>query len=476
MRRRIRVRIAYKISIAFKLISLFVGHCAGHILAHKTFTNQLRLRIQQLQPIVAAWFLHRKQVLIQAKLCRPRILLRHPRNKAFTSLLDRLALFRVILASQIINLLCACFVHHFFARNLIRVFQTHRFRLAQTIKFLILCLSTLKITRIDINDTRKFNAMRALLLRVGEIRTLDIFDFMRVIIGDDNLERFNHGHRTRTRSIQLIARARIQQCWRDKVIFARDADAVTKIAQNGGAKPATAQTIDGQHAWVVPAAHIAVVDEHQQFALRQHIEGQIEARVLPHHRLIQIEHVEQPKIRLASILKLKRTTRRRDPLERVHDAMRIVVRGINAPRVARLGMRRVHDAIRDMIPHVWIRRRKIALHAQRRFALGKITAPHQLKQAQVLGDTAIAIRRWRHIHTFAERVTLGFYLFVALVTHVGIAIANHTQRQFVQFAEIIAGIAHFPRGETHPGHILDDTVDEFLLLCRRIRVVKAEVA
>ena len=46
-----------------------------------------------------------------------------------------------------------------------------------------------------------------------------------------------------------------------------------------------------EKAGVVPAVHKALSDQLVQLTLGQHIVGEVEARVLPHHRLVLLQHL-----------------------------------------------------------------------------------------------------------------------------------------------------------------------------------------
>ena len=97
----------------------------------------------------------------------------------------------------------------------------------------------------------------------------------------------------------------------------------------------------------------------KQFAFAEHGIRQVEARELVLPWMEHAEGVEAPVVERAVVLELERADGVGDPLDRVREAVREVVHGVNAPLVPGPVMRRFHNAIHDRIAHIQIGRSHI---------------------------------------------------------------------------------------------------------------------
>ena len=162
---------------------------------------------------------------------------------------------------------------------------------------------------------------------------------LRVVV-DDELDRVEHGDPALGARVEVVAHRRLEQRDVDPRIGARHADAVVEQAEALRREAAPARADDRRHPRIVPAVDVALVDELEQLALRQHDVGQVEPRelVLVRQRPLELaavgELADHPVVQRAMVLELERADRMRDPLERIRDAMRVVVQRIDAPRVA----------------------------------------------------------------------------------------------------------------------------------------------
>ena len=130
-----------------------------------------------------------------------------------------------------------------------------------------------------------------------------------------------------------------------------------------------------------------VRDEELELALRHDGVRQVEARVLPRDRLVQLEPVEEVVVRPVdglALLELESAERVRDVLERVDDAVRVVVGRIDAPARAGARVRMEHHAVRRGVPQRRVVGVEVALHPQERFALGVPPLLHPHKVSTVL--------------------------------------------------------------------------------------------
>ena len=91
------------------------------------------------------------------------------------------------------------------------------------------------------------------------------------------------------------------------------------------------------------------------------------------------------------VLELERADRVRDALERVGDAVRVVVERVDAPLVAGAVVRRVADPVDRRVAHVDVRARHVDLEPQHVRAVGKLARLHPPEQVEVLRDAAVAV-------------------------------------------------------------------------------------
>ena len=118
-------------------------------------------------------------------------------------------------------------------------------------------------------------------------------------------------------------------------------------------KPRRRRPDERRHPRVVPSAHVSLVHEAQEHALRQDRVSQVEPgelvlmRARGHRQVLDEPVVERP-----VVLELQRADRVRDALDRVGLPVREVVGRVDAPRVARPRMLRVDDPVQDRIAQV----------------------------------------------------------------------------------------------------------------------------
>ena len=113
---------------------------------------------------------------------------------------------------------------------------------------------------------------------------------------------------------------------------------------------------DRRHARVVPASHVALLDQTQQLALAHQGVRHVETRelVLVGKRARQIERLEQPIVERPVGHELERADAVRHALDVVREPVREVSTWIDAPAVARVVMCDMTDAVEHGIaqPHV----------------------------------------------------------------------------------------------------------------------------
>ena len=164
---------------------------------------------------------------------------------------------------------------------------------------------------------------------------------------------------------------------RHPVIFG-DADMVSKRPQRRGRDPPPPQPADRRHARVVPPAHQPLVHQLHQLALAQHRVSQIQPRkfILVRQRARQREALQQPVVERPVHLELQGADAMGHALEVIAQAMREIIQRVNAPRIPRVVMRRMADAVQHRVPHPDIRRPHVDPRPQRPRAVREFSRPH----------------------------------------------------------------------------------------------------
>mmetsp|Transcript_6365 Transcript_6365/g.20289 ORF Transcript_6365/g.20289 Transcript_6365/m.20289 type:complete len:293 (-) Transcript_6365:580-1458(-) len=273
----------------------------------------------------------------------------------------------------------------------------------------------------------------------------------------------------------------------------RDADLVAEAVEHRCGEAAPAEPLDGWQPRVVPAADEAALDEELELALRHERVRDVEARVLPRHGLVQPQGVQQPVVRPVDRLalpELEGAERVRDVLERVDDAVGVVVGRVDAPLVAGARVRVEEDAVRRRVPERRVVRQQVALHPEHGLALAEPARPHPLEEEQVLLHTPAAERRARGRRqrrrrlagrlgleldlavVVAQRHPRRLDLFGGLVADVGAVGADQLQRQVVELREVVRAVRDRDGRVAEPRHRVEDRVNVLLLLRRRVGVVK----
>ena len=155
------------------------------------------------------------------------------------------------------------------------------------------------------------------------------------------------------RAVEHVAHGVLEHLDLDHAVGLRDADHRREVADPLGGEAAPAQARERRHPRVVPSAHVPLVDEAQEHALREDGVGEIEpgelvlVRARGHRQVLDEPVVERP-----VVLELQGADGVRDALDRVGLPVREVVGRVDAPRVARPRMLRVDDPVQDRVAQV----------------------------------------------------------------------------------------------------------------------------
>ena len=175
------------------------------------------------------------------------------------------------------------------------------------------------------------------------------------------------------------------------------------------------------------------------------------------------------------VLELERADRMRDPLERIRDAVRVVVERIDAPRVAGAVVRRVADPVDRRIAHVHVRAAHVDLEPQHMRAVGKLARAHPAEEVEVLRDRPAAVRAVAP--RFRQRAARRAHLLGRLAVDVGEAVLDEPLGEAVEVVVVVGRVvAMVAPVVAQPAHGLRDRILELDFLLQRIGVVVAQVA
>ena len=163
-----------------------------------------------------------------------------------------------------------------------------------------------------------------------------------------------------------------------------------------------------------------------------------------------------------------------DLLERVFQRMREVIHRINAPGLAGIVMRRVHDAVKHRIAHVHVRRCHVDLCPQDTLTLLEFTTAHLFKQCEILLNRAITISGMRS--GSGEIATLDPHFLGRLVFHIGLAGLDQMHCAFMEKPKVIAReIEIIAPIKAQPANITLDALDILGLLLLRVRIIEPQM-
>ena len=204
-----------------------------------------------------------------------------------------------------------------------------------------------------------------------------VLGLARLVVGQHDLHRVEHGHRARRGFVQVVADAVFQQAHIHDGIRLGNAHAVDEIAHGGGGVAAAAHARQRRHARVVPAGDIAFFHQTAEEALAHHRVGQVQTRKLNLARLIlEVADVDHPVVQRAVDFIFQRAERVGHPFQRVADRVREVIHRIDAPLVARAMVRAILDAVDGGVAQIDVRGSHVDLRAQHVRAFRELAVLH----------------------------------------------------------------------------------------------------
>ena len=211
------------------------------------------------------------------------------------------------------------------------------------------------------------------------------------IVIDHNLQRAKHGHDTRSALVQILADEVLQHGQFERAAGLRNSDGGAEIADRFRCVAATANTGEGRHARIVPAADQFLLHQFQQSALAEQRVSKAEPIELVLLGRKDAQILDEPVVKRPVVLKFERAHRVRDMLDRIRLAVRVVVHRIDAPPAAGAVMVCVQDPVHHRVAHIEIGRGHVDFGAQHTRAVGELALAHALEQVKILVDRTVAI-------------------------------------------------------------------------------------
>ena len=165
----------------------------------------------------------------------------------------------------------------------------------------------------------------------------------------------------------------------------------------------------------------------------------------------------------------------RDALQRVGQAVREIIHGIDAPGIARAVVLGVADAVERGVAHDQVGRGHVDLGPQHAHAVRKLPGAHAAEEIQIFLHAAVAVRALAA--GLGERAAIFADLLGGEVVHIGLAHFDELFGVFVELFKIVGGVefAVLPV-PAQPAHVLADGLHVFGLFLGGIGVVKAQIA
>ena len=332
-----------------------------------------------------------------------------------------------------------------------------------------------EVVPLDIKLTAERHLAAAFHAAVLTERHVEPFHLPFRIVLDDDLDRIEYGHRARSDRVQVFAHAELEQAVFHQIFRAGHADARTEVTDGfRGVSPAS-HPANGGHTGIVPAAHEPALHELDELALGQHGVGQAKAGELDLLRVVHVQRVEHPVVQLAVVDELQRADGVRNAFQRVGQAVRKVVHGIDAPLVAGPVVFGMADAVQRGVTHDHIGRGHVDLGAEHMLPVGELAAAHPAEQTEVFLYPTVPV--WAFRARLRQRAPAGADFLSALAVHIRLAVTDELLGERIQLIEVVGSVI-FPivPFAAEPVHVFTDGIHVFGIFLHRIGIVEAQVA
>lgn len=299
--------------------------------------------------------------------------------------------------------------------------------------------------------------------------------FLSLVIGQSDFQRFQNCHGALRVLVEIVADARFEIGELALGIRLDDADLRTEIEQRLGRHAAIAKSRDGRHTGIVPAVHILLLHQLFKITLGHHRVGDGKPRKLYLAGFGGKSEIDaHPVVKGTMILEFEGAKGMRDALHIVADRVRVIVHGIDAPRISRAVMGAAQNAVNDGIAEIHVRRRHIDLRAQTLFAVRVFARLHLPKKPEIFLYRAVSVRAF--LSRFGQRATRSADLFGRKVAYERLAVHDQFFGVFVNNAEEIGRVHFFRPMIPYPFDVASDRLYKLRLFLGRIRVVEKQIA
>ena len=159
-----------------------------------------------------------------------------------------------------------------------------------------------------------------------------------------------------------------------------------------------------------------------------------------------------------------------DVLERVNNAMRVIISRVDAPLISRVGVTSVPDTVGMRVLHVGVHVLHVNLKSQSAVSFLESTSSHLLKELQVLLNALVSVR------TVDTLLSSFFDLFSLLEANVSLVLFDELDSELVEFVKVVGRGSGLPRLVSEPVDDILNVIDELVVLLARVGVIKSQVA
>ena len=174
-----------------------------------------------------------------------------------------------------------------------------------------------------------------------------------------------HRHHASRMLVQILAHKMLQQAQFNGPVGLGNPDRAAEIANRFRRIAAAANTADGRHARIIPAAHMIFSNQLQQLALAEQGVSHVQPVELDLPGVKDAQVVHKPVVKRSVIFELQRADGMRNAFDGIRLPVRIVVHRIDAPLVAGAVMFGMQNAVHHRVAHVEVGRRHVDPGPQR---------------------------------------------------------------------------------------------------------------
>ena len=337
-----------------------------------------------------------------------------------------------------------------------------------------------EIVALDPELTRKGDRARAQLGLLRMVGQEALFFLAGGIVVDDQLDRVKHRDTTLGARVQIIAQTVFQHAHVDPLIGLGHADALGEQTKTFRREAAAARADERGHPRIVPSIDVATLHQFEEHAFAHHRIQEIQPCkfILLRQRTLQKARLRQaldhPVIERPVVLELERAKRMRDALQRVGNAVRVVVERIDAPFVAGAVMRDVAYAVDRRVAQIDVRACQIDLESQNVRAIRKLALLHPPEEIEIFFHRAVA--KATGAARFGERAPKMAHLLGRRAVDVGQIRLDQVPRKLVQAVEIVGSVIEMrPPVVSQPFHRGFDRILVFDVFLDRVGIVKAQM-